>query len=61
VTVRVRKARRSSRLSCGCYVLRGCLITERDGTWICIDCALAAIRAAHDHPAPGGAAQEGTT
>jgi hypothetical protein len=61
VTVRVRKARRTSRLACGHHVQRGQLIASRDRAWICIGCAIAAIRAANDHPAPGGAAQKGTT
>jgi hypothetical protein len=43
---RVRKARRSSILGCGHWVTIGNLIASRDGkTWICLDCALAAIRA----------------
>jgi hypothetical protein len=56
------KARHTGRRACGHYVLRGQLIASHDGRqWICIDCQLAAIRAANDHPAPGGAAQKGTT
>jgi hypothetical protein len=42
---RVRKARRSSPLACGHYVLTGALIVCRRGQWSCLDCALAAIRA----------------
>jgi len=38
------KARRSSRVACGCYVLRGELIVNRGGGWRCLDCALAAIK-----------------
>lgn len=41
--VRVRKARRASRLSCGHYVLAGHQIGRRDGGWICIECALAGL------------------
>ena len=45
MTTRVRKARRSSVLSCGHWASIGHLIASRDGkTWICLDCALAAIR-----------------
>jgi transposase len=59
---RVRKVRRSSRVGCGHYVLTGQVIVRRAGKWACLPCALAAIGArAQDHPAPGGAAQEGTT
>jgi hypothetical protein len=42
---RVRKARRSSRLACGHYVLTGQLIVNRGEAWICLDCAILAIRA----------------
>jgi hypothetical protein len=41
---RCRKARKSSRLTCGCYVLRGQLIVNRGGRWTCLPCALAAIK-----------------
>lgn len=34
-----RKARKSSVVSCGHYVLRGQLIVRKDGRWICGDCA----------------------
>jgi hypothetical protein len=40
---RVRKARRSSRVHCGCYVLTGQLIVRRDGRWSCLDCALKTV------------------
>jgi hypothetical protein len=63
MTVRVRKARRTSRLACGHHVQRGQLIASPGrGRWVCIGCQLAAIRAANDVPARqgGGAAQEGT-
>jgi len=41
---RVRKARRSSKLSCGHYALTGQLIVSRDrGPWTCLPCALAAL------------------
>ena len=43
---RVMKARKSSRVSCGHYVLRGQLIVSRGHGWTCWPCALAAIRAA---------------
>jgi hypothetical protein len=43
MTARVRKARKSSRLACGCFVLAGAYIVRRaDGTWACRDCVLAA-------------------
>jgi hypothetical protein len=42
---RVRKARRSSRVSCGHHVLVGQVIVHRGGRWTCLECALAAIRA----------------
>jgi hypothetical protein len=54
MTVRVRKARRSSRVACGHYVNRGQLIASNDTGWICIDCALATIRAAYDVPTQRG-------
>lgn len=41
---RCMKARRSSRVACGCYVLRGELIVNRGDGWRCLDCALAAIK-----------------
>jgi hypothetical protein len=37
---RVRKARRSSTVSCGHYVLVGHVIVRRAGRWMCIECAL---------------------
>lgn len=46
MTVRVRKARRSSRLACGHWVQRADLIASNGAAWICIGCAIAAIRAA---------------
>lgn len=66
------KARRSSRVACGCYVLRGQVIVKRGGSWRCLDCALSDIRqptsrlawstqTTKDVPAQGGAEQEGTT
>jgi hypothetical protein len=62
MTVRVRKARYPARRACGHYVPRGQLEVNRGGGWLCLDCALAAIRAANNVPATrGGAAQEGTT
>lgn len=42
---RVRKARRSSVVACRHYVLVGQVIVRRDGRWICLPCALTAIRA----------------
>lgn len=60
MTVRVMKARKSSRLGCGHYVLRGELITRQGDGWRCLDCAIRAMRAANDHPATGGATKEGT-
>jgi hypothetical protein len=44
--VRVMKARRSARVGCGHYVLRGELIVQRDNRWMCLPCALDAIRGA---------------
>lgn len=41
---RVRKARRSSTVGCGHYVLTGQLIVCRDGRWTCLQCALDHIR-----------------
>jgi hypothetical protein len=58
---RVRRARRSSRVGCGHYVLTGQVIVNRAGRWTCLQCALEAIRSARDVPASGGAAQEGLT
>ena len=43
---RVRKARRSSVVACRHYVLVGQVIVRRDGRWICLDCALAMVKAA---------------
>jgi hypothetical protein len=43
MTVRVRKARRSSVLACGCHVHRGQQIASRDhGPWTCLPCHLGA-------------------
>lgn len=41
---RVRKARKSSRVACGHFVLVGQVIVRRGGRWICLPCALAAIK-----------------
>lgn len=50
---RVRKARRSSALRCGHPVLAGQLIVNRGGQgWICLPCALAAIRKAAEGTRP---------
>ena len=38
---RVRKARRSSKVGCGHYVLVGQVIVRRAGKWACLPCALA--------------------
>jgi hypothetical protein len=48
---RVRKARRSSAVACGHYVLTGQVIVKRGGRWICLPCALDAI---HCHDALAG-------
>jgi hypothetical protein len=40
---RVRKARRSSKVGCGHYVLTGQTIVRRAGRWTCLQCALEAI------------------
>ena len=66
---RVRKARRSSRVGCGHYVLTGQVIVRRGGKWACLQCALAAIGAgmtrlpASERPAEAGRSpqQEGST
>ena len=42
----VRKARRASTLACGHHVWPGAVIVKRAGRWRCLECALAAIRAA---------------
>jgi Protein of unknown function (DUF3631) len=53
---RVRKARKSSRVACGHYVLVGQVIVRRGGRWACLPCALAAIRV---RPEPlGGSTKE---
>ena len=45
--VRARKARRSSRLACGCYVHVGeRIIRTPDGRWQCAPCVIAAAIAA---------------
>jgi hypothetical protein len=46
---RVRKARKSSKVSCGHYVLVGHVIVRRAGRWTCLECALENVR-------PSGAA-----
>ena len=38
------KARRSSAVACGHYVLVGQLIVNAGDGWVCLDCALAAIK-----------------
>jgi hypothetical protein len=48
---RVRKARRSSVLACGHYVLHGHLIANRGQGWICLDCAIKAMRERQEKPA----------
>ena len=45
LATRVRKARRSSKVACGHYVLVGQVIVRRGGKWACLPCALAAIGA----------------
>lgn len=47
---RVRKARRSSRVACGHYVLVGAVIVRRAGRWVCMPCALAAIKTTAGNP-----------
>jgi hypothetical protein len=47
----VRKARRSGTLSCGHWVNVGQLIASRNHEpWVCINCAIARIRAAQRAP-----------
>jgi hypothetical protein len=55
---RVRKARASSRVACGHYVLRGQVIVRRGGRWTCLECALHAIKTTAGSP-PAAAPQEG--
>jgi hypothetical protein len=43
--VRVMKARRSSTVACGHYVLAGEQIVRAGSRWTCLPCALAATRA----------------
>jgi hypothetical protein len=38
------KARRSATVACGHYVLPGAVIVQRDNLWVCLECALAAVR-----------------
>ena len=42
---RVCRARRSSKVGCGHYVLTGQTIVRRAGRWTCLACALEAIGA----------------
>ena len=49
--VRVRKARRSSRVGCGHHVLVGQVIVRRAGRWICLTCGLAAAKTPAGQPA----------
>lgn len=53
---RCMKARKSSRVACGCYVLRGELIVNRGQGWMCMDCALTEIKTS---AAPAAAEQKG--
>lgn len=39
-----RKVRWSARLACGHYVPAGSVKVHRGGRWVCLDCALAAIK-----------------
>lgn len=41
---RVMKARKSSRVTCGCYVLVGELIANHGDGWRCLDCHLAGMK-----------------
>jgi len=56
---RCMKARRSSVVACGHYVLTGQLIVNRGDGWRCLDCALAAIKTTAG--SPPAAEQEGST
>ncbi len=51
---RVRKARRSSVLSCGHFVLTGQLIVKRGQGWRCLPCALEDIGASREAPSGPG-------
>ena len=42
VADRARKARKASKLACGCYILTGHLIARVGGRWVCIEHCLAA-------------------
>lgn len=42
----VRKARRASTLACGHTVNVGHVIAKRAGRWVCVECAVAGVRAA---------------
>ena len=57
----VRKARRSSRVACGCYILTGSVIVKRRGQWSCLPCALRAIRAKSSAASPVAAPAEETS
>ena len=57
--VRSRKARKNSRLACGCYVRVGeRIIRCPDGRWRCAQCVIATLTAAPPEPGRGG--QDGT-
>jgi len=54
-TVRSRKARKSSRVACGCYVRPGTRIIRcPDGRWRCAQCVIASLMAEPPKPGRGG-------
>ena len=55
------KARRSSAVACGHYVLVGQLIVNRGSGWVCLDCALAAIKSSAGSPPSAAPPTEGVT
>ena len=53
--VRAQKARRTSRVACGCWVKVGThIIRGLDGRWRCAQCVIAALMAEPPKPGRGG-------
>jgi hypothetical protein len=53
--VRARKARRASRLACGCWVQVGARIIRcPDGKWKCVPCVLRPLMTEPPRPGRGG-------
>lgn len=60
--VRARKARRASKLACGCYVRTGeHIIRGPDGRWRCARCVIASLMAEPPRPGRGGRDEPGHT